>query len=262
MILRGFKKIFREHDDVPKHVMMDPFLDQLIQNLKQHKPGENLMTTMELEFLTDFISEHGHVLQEDTAMLLLEYFQGVFATRPYLTHAMKLVEHIGLLVQEHKERSLAILRFVEQTVAPQALNQLIAIRREELAHATQNPLSAQNVKKGRSPKKGSKGHKLLLAKDKELASDRRLKRFNVISLIDKLYEVMHGVKHQDNLVDLVRSTMKQYFEAFQSSSTGMMHLMEKWDIEVDSFRNRQSLVPALYAASESDEAAKRMVALV
>ena len=34
MILRGFKTIFREHDDVPKHVMMDPFLDQLIMNLR------------------------------------------------------------------------------------------------------------------------------------------------------------------------------------------------------------------------------------
>ena len=55
MILRGFKTIFREHDDVPKHVMMDPFLDQLIMNLKQHKPGENLMTNMELEFLTGVI---------------------------------------------------------------------------------------------------------------------------------------------------------------------------------------------------------------
>ena len=77
MILRGFRTVFREHDDVPKHVMMDPFLEQLIINLKQHKPGENLMTTMELEFLTDVIRDHGQVLQEDTALLLLEYFHAV-----------------------------------------------------------------------------------------------------------------------------------------------------------------------------------------
>lgn len=36
--------------------------------------------------------------------------------------------------------------------------------------------------------------------------------------------------------------------------------MEKWDVEIDSFRNRQSLVPALYN-SESDEASMRVVAL-
>ena len=102
---------------------------------------------------------------------------------------------------------------------------------------------------------------MLLAKDKELASDRRLKRFNVITLIDRLYEVMQGVKNQDNLVDQVRSSMQRYSETFQMTSEGMKHLMEKWDLEVDSFRNRQSLVPALYN-SESDEASKRIVALV
>ena len=71
---------------------------------------------------------------------------------------------------------------------------------------------------------------------------------------------MQGVKNQDNLVDQVRSTMVRYMDAFQTTSTGMQHLMEKWDVEVDSFRNRQSLVPALYT-SESDEASKRIVAL-
>ena len=43
MILKGFKTIFREHDDVPKHVMLDPFLEQLIVNLREHKKGQNLM---------------------------------------------------------------------------------------------------------------------------------------------------------------------------------------------------------------------------
>ena len=72
---------------------------------------------------------------------------------------------------------------------------------------------------------------------------------------------MQGVKNQDNLVDQVRSTMQRYSETFQMTSEGMKHLMAKWDLEVDSFRNRQSLVPALYN-SESDEASKRIVALV
>ena len=90
MILRGFKTVFREHEDVPKHVLLDPFLDQLIVNIKQHKAGENLMTTCELEFLTDLVREHGKTLEEDTAALFIEYFHEVMRSRPYLTHTMKL----------------------------------------------------------------------------------------------------------------------------------------------------------------------------
>ena len=113
MILRGFRTVFREHDDVPKHVMLDPFLDQLILNLKEHKEGENLMTTCELEFLTEVIRDHNQVLEEDTAALLLEYFHGVQMSRPYLTNAMKLSDSISKLVGEHKERSIGIMRFIE-----------------------------------------------------------------------------------------------------------------------------------------------------
>ena len=91
------------------------------------------------------------MLQEDTALLLLEYFHGVFQTRPYLTHSMKLFDHMGSLVNEHKERSMGIMRFVEQSILPSALNQLIDIKKDEIARAVQNPLSSQNAKKGRSP---------------------------------------------------------------------------------------------------------------
>ena len=121
MILRGFKTVFKEHEDVPKHVLLDPFVDILIQNLKEHEIGENLMTTCELDFLTTVVSDHAKLLEEDTVMLILEYFHEVFQRRPYLAHSMKLGKYIGELVNEHKERSTIILRFVEQTIVPQTL---------------------------------------------------------------------------------------------------------------------------------------------
>ena len=82
------------------------------------------MTTLELDFLTEVIQEHAQVLEEDTVLLLLEYFNGVVLRRPYLTHAMKLSESVQILVAEFKERSFAIMRFVEQTMVPQVLNAL------------------------------------------------------------------------------------------------------------------------------------------
>ena len=129
-------------------------------------------------------------------------------------------------------------------MVPQVLASFLAIKREEVNHALKNPLSAKNVKKGRSPQKGSKGHKLLLAKDKELAAERKLKRFNIIDLIDKLYTCMEGVRHQDNLVEQVKGASRRYKETHDSTSEGLKHLLGKWDIEVDSFRDRQALVAA------------------
>lgn len=76
------------------------------------------MTTCELEFLTSLITNHSQVLEEDTAALLLEYLHGVQMKRPYLANAMKLNKHIGTLVKEHKERSMGIMRFIEQTMVP------------------------------------------------------------------------------------------------------------------------------------------------
>ena len=55
MILKGFKTLFRDYHDIPRHVLLDPFLDQLIVNLREHAPGENLMTTLEVDFLTEVI---------------------------------------------------------------------------------------------------------------------------------------------------------------------------------------------------------------
>jgi len=59
------------------------------------------------------------------------------------------------------------------------------------------------------------------------------------------------------VVELVRSASTRYKDAFQSTSTALMHLMQKWEVIVDAFRQKQSLVPALY----EDEAQSMIVAL-
>ena len=70
------------------------------------------MTTAELEFLTDQVKSYVKVLPEDTIALLLEYFHAINLTRPYLSHAMKLHEHIGEMVREHRD-SFGVMRFVQ-----------------------------------------------------------------------------------------------------------------------------------------------------
>ena len=71
------------------------------------------MTTCELEFLTQVCKKHMKYLPEDTAILLLEYFHGVYTSRPYLTNAMKLINHVGNIVKRNKETSMGVLRYVE-----------------------------------------------------------------------------------------------------------------------------------------------------
>ena len=80
--------------------------------------------------------------------------------------------------------------------------------------ATRSPLNGINAKKGRSPAKGSKGRKLLERKEQEMAAERRLKRFNIVTILDKLYDAFDGVRQQDNLVEQVRSTNKRYKDSF------------------------------------------------
>ena len=81
MILRGFKTVFKEHYDVSKHIMLDFLLDYLMVNLWTHKPDKNLMTTCELEFLTDVIRNRASTLPEDTFILMLEFFFAVYLSR-------------------------------------------------------------------------------------------------------------------------------------------------------------------------------------
>ena len=71
------------------------------------------MTTTELEFLTELIRNHGPSLEEDTVALLIEYFHEVLKMRPYLTHTMKLVNLLCEMISENKERSVAIMSYVQ-----------------------------------------------------------------------------------------------------------------------------------------------------
>ena len=128
---------------------------------------------------------------------------------------------------------------------PQTLNAFISIKNEEIKQATQSPLSAINMKKGRSPQKGSKGHKLLVSREKELAADRRLKRFNLVTLVDTLHEMLNGIKQQDDLVDQVKQALHRYKEALKMSSGGLMHLLTKWGVIVDSSRSKNAIVAAI-----------------
>jgi hypothetical protein len=106
---------------------------------------------------------------------------------------MGLCEQMGTIVRENKEKSMGILRLTEQTIIPQSLSTFLGIKNEENKSALTTPLS--QTKKGRSPAKGSKGYNFLLSKEKELASDRRLKRFNIVTLLEKLHEMLDGHKN-------------------------------------------------------------------
>lgn len=74
MILRSFKSTFAAHEDVPKHFLLDPLIEQLLLNLKSHSTGENTLRAFEIEFLTSVVKDHVRVLREDTVLLLTEYF--------------------------------------------------------------------------------------------------------------------------------------------------------------------------------------------
>lgn len=47
-----------------------------------------------------------------------------------------------------------------------------------------------------------------------MAAERRLKRFNIVTILDRIFDALDGVRQQDNLVEQVRSTNKRYKESF------------------------------------------------
>ena len=99
-----------------------------------------------------------------------------------------------------------------------------------------SPLAKHHQQKGRSPAKGSKGRKLLEKKEKEFAAERRIKRFNIVTQIDKLYDAFDGVMQQDTLVEKVKQAAQRFKDQFKSTSAGLAHLMSKWEVLVDAFR--------------------------
>ena len=90
------------------------------------------MTTCELEFLTGIVEDHGQMLDDETVLLMLEYFWKVHQTRPYLTYALKLSHHIGELVADHKETSVEITQYIEENLIPETLATYISMKRKDV----------------------------------------------------------------------------------------------------------------------------------
>ena len=86
------------------------------------------MTSCELEFLTNIASQHGPHLDDETVSLMLEYFFRVHQKRPYLSHALKLDQHISDLISVHKGTRVGLMAFVEETVIPETLQHYTEIK--------------------------------------------------------------------------------------------------------------------------------------
>ena len=79
------------------------------------------MTTCELEFLTGVAKRHCAMLDEETVSLMLKYFWQIYQSRPFLAHATKLADCISELVTVHKETSVEVMQFIEDTMIQEAL---------------------------------------------------------------------------------------------------------------------------------------------
>ena len=64
MALKNFIHIFKSHNSIPKHVMLNPFIDQMLQNIKTYKSSWSVTTTTEIEFLKQILADHGSTLDE------------------------------------------------------------------------------------------------------------------------------------------------------------------------------------------------------
>ena len=130
---------------MPRDLLLEPLLDQLVINVRSGKEfggaeDQNMLRALELEFLMDVTKDQVKVLPEETVHLLLEYLHSCGVKSSGLAHQLKLSDLIGQLVQEHKE-SVSIVRLVEQRIAPALLDSFINIKRDEIAKALASPLA-------------------------------------------------------------------------------------------------------------------------
>ena len=80
----GFKTVVQEHDDVPVKLLLEPFLDQLVTNLRQGPQIENMHRSVELDFMQHVLMDHVKVLPEETIHSLLVYLHAVILISPVL----------------------------------------------------------------------------------------------------------------------------------------------------------------------------------
>ena len=105
MALKNFIHIFKSHDSIPKHVMLDPFIDVMLQNIKTFKSAWSVTTTTEIEFLKQILENHSNTLDEHSIQALLEFFAYVYLHHPYIGNMMALGEVIAKIVEDNKEVS-------------------------------------------------------------------------------------------------------------------------------------------------------------
>ena len=216
-----------------------------------------MLRAVELDFLQNIIMGHIKMLPEETVHLLLEYLHAVILISPVLTMQMHLANTVAFMLAEHVD-STTITKLVLDTILPQILTTFINLKHDELTKASQGPIA--HAHKGRSLAKGSKGRKLIDNKAHEMAAGRKIKRFNLVTLLDQLYEAFNGNIQQDNLVEQVKSATKSYKDAFKTKSTGLAHLLSKWRISgsiepvlVSGKADGNMGVVAIYDEDENEE---------
>ena len=112
MALKNFIHIFGTHETIPKHVMLDPFIDQMLQNMQAFQDSWKVTTTTEIEFLKQVFKNHGSTLDENTTQALLEFFVHLYQHFPYVGSVMGICEQITKIVETNKEVSLQICSYV------------------------------------------------------------------------------------------------------------------------------------------------------
>ena len=163
---------------------------------------------------------------------------------------MKLSDQIAEIVTQNKEVSTQITAFTERSITPPMLEQLMMLKHQEVTNFIEGVR-----KQPRSSIPGSKNHKTMEQKRKETEVNRKIRRFNIIDLLGKLFTALDGHRSQDVLVQLVSDAHKKYKASYKNSSKGLSHLLEQWGRMV---QNRDG---ALVLLEEADENVRRQVAL-
>ena len=197
-----------------------------------------MSTTTEIEFLIQVLHNHSNALDEQTTHSILEFFVYVYLHHPFVANAMGLGGQIARIVEQNKETSTEICNYVEGILVPQILAQMLALKKEEQDKISRSPMKQPRLKK---PMPGSKGHNLLQRKEKEAELDLKMKRYNIINLVERLHRALEETKYQDTIVQQVQESEERYRAAFRQPSGGLKHLLSKWGAATPS----KPLVPAM-----------------
>ena len=108
---------------------------------------------------------------------------------------MKVGDQIAEIVSRNKDMSTEIVKYSVKSIATPILVQFLDLKRQEnIGH-----IDGVN-KKTRSPVPGTKGAKILDTKKKDTEMSRKIKRYNIVELLGKLYDGLASHKSQDEVV--------------------------------------------------------------